>query len=358
MSLTERQACIAFNLTDKIGSVSLNKLKQEFGSAAEAWEQLPEEKRVSRSGLPIDAEREEELAKRYGVRILTLLDDDYPPLLKSCSSHPLCLYVKGSVEALSLPAVAMVGTRKATVYGTDQAFLIARGLAERGVAVVSGLALGIDAASHQGALAGGGVTIGVIGSALDRFYPEQNRQLAREIIRQGGAVVSQFPFGRECDTTTFPIRNQVVAGMSLGVVAIEAPVRSGTLITCRDALDLGRSVMALPGRVDSRASQGCLNLIAEGARMIRHADDICTELGLETVPKETVSRPDPTAAQSFSLEESLVMRHVDLDGVPMDKLVALTRLEPSKVSALCMALRLKGRIRFLPGNRVALPRQA
>ena len=172
------------------------------------------------------------------------------------------------------------------------------------MAVVSGLALGIDAAAHQGALAGDGATIGVIGSALDRFYPEQNRPLARDIIKRGGAVVSQFPFGRECDTTTFPIRNQVVAGLSLGVVAVEAPVKSGTLLTCRDALDLGRSVMALPGRVDSRTSQGCLNLIAEGARMVRNADDVCAELGIEVPPVEVAVAPE-NAASAFSLEDGV-----------------------------------------------------
>lgn len=357
MSMTERQACIAFNLTDKIGSATLARLETEFGSASAAWENMPEEKRVSRSGRPIDVAEEEALAKRYGVRLLTPLDPEYPPLLAKCPSHPLCLYVKGSVAALSLPCVAMVGTRKATAYGTDQAFLIAKGLVARGVAVVSGLALGIDAASHQGALAGEGVTIGVIGSALDRFYPEQNRPLARDIIKRGGAVVSQFPFGRECDTTTFPIRNQVVAGLSLGVVAVEAPVRSGTLLTCRDALDLGRSVMALPGRVDSRTSQGCLNLIADGARMIRNADDVCAELGIEAAPAEVAAKPE-NAAPAFSLEESLIMRQVDLEGIAMDRLAALAHLDASKVASLCMALRLKGRLRFLPGNRVALPRPA
>lgn len=353
--MTEKEAYIAFNLTDRIGNVALVKLVSEYGSAAKAWEALPDDKRVSRSGLAIDAERELKLAKRYGVAIVTPLDKDYPAILKSCARHPLALYVKGNVAALSQTAVAMVGTRKASQYGLDQAYLIGKGLAERGVAVVSGLALGIDAASHQGVLAGHGTAIGVLGSALDKFYPEQNRQLARDIVEAGGAVVSQFPFGRECDTTTFPIRNQVVAALSLGVVAIESPARSGTLLTCADALDLGRPVMALPGRVDSRFSAGCLNLIADGARMIRSAADICDELGIKAEVKDAPSSAAPRPR--FSLEESLIMRNLGHEGISMDKLIAQTRLDAGKVSALCMSLRLQGRLRFLPGNRVALPRE-
>ena len=352
--MTEQDAYIAFNMTDRVGSATLAKLIGEYGSAVKAWEELPEEKRESRSGDEIDVERERALAKRYGVRMITAIDDEYPPMLKECTSYPLCLYVKGNVEALRQPMVAMVGTRKASPYGLDQAHIIAKGLAERGVAVVSGLALGIDAASHRGALAGGGITVGVLGSALDKFYPEQNRDLAREIVKNNGAVVSQFPFGRECDTTTFPIRNQVVAAMAMGVLAVESPVHSGTLITCRDALDMGRPVMALPGRVDSKTSQGCLNLIADGARMIRHADDVCAEIGWEI--KAKAEAKSKAAAPKFSLEEGLVMRHVNEEGIRMEKLTELTGLEAARVSALCMALRLKGRLRFFPGNRVALPR--
>lgn len=352
--MTETEAYIAFNLTDRIGNVALSRLEAEYGSAAKAWEMLPGDKRISRSGQDIDIGREIKLAKRYGVEIVTAVDPDYPQILKACARHPLVLYVKGRVSALSERAVAMVGTRKASQYGLDQAYAIGKSLAERQVAVVSGLALGIDAASHQGVLAGKGTAIGVLGSALDKFYPEQNRQLARDIVEAGGAAVSQFPFGRECDTTTFPIRNQVVAALSLGVVAIESPVKSGTLLTCADALDLGRPVMALPGRVDSRFSAGCLDLIADGARMIRNAADICDELGIKVeaeAPAAAAPRP------RFSLEESLVMRNVGVEGVSMDKLIGLTRLDAGKVAALCMSLRLQGRLRFLPGNRVALPRE-
>ena len=355
--MTEREAHIAFNLADRIGSVALAKMVVACGSAAAAWNALPAEMKVSRSGGEIDVARELALAKRYGVDIITAVDPEYPARLKDCKSYPLCLYVKGSLEALKGRTVAIVGTRKPSPYGLDHAFLIAKGLAERGVCVISGLAVGIDAASHKGALEGGGATIGVLGSALDEFYPDANRGLAREMIKSHGAVISQFPFGRSCDATTFPIRNEIVAALSEAVVAIEAPVKSGTLITCRDALDLGRQVMALPGRVDSRASEGCLDLIHDGALMIRNADDICRDLGVKNLPPPDELAPAPEcAAPRYSIEESIIMREVPLDGISMERLAEKTGLAPAKVSALCMGLRLKDALRFLPCNRVAFPR--
>ena len=286
--------------------------------------------------------------------------------------------MKGDVAALSKPAVAIVGTRRVTPYGADQAAKFAHDLAANGWMILSGLALGVDAEAHRAALDAGGVTVGVLGSGLDQFYPPENRELAREMVRKGGAVVSEFPFGRTPDTQTFPQRNHVVAALAKGVLAIEAPPKSGTLITTGIAADLGRTVMAVPGRVDSRSSAGCLALIRDGARLVRHARDVEEELcgflpGLEQplakkagakakkadAVRDEASAPAVRAAcppPPFSLEEALVMKHVDAEGVSMDRLVQLTKLPAAKVNALCMALRLKGRVRFFPGNRVALPR--
>ena len=196
--LTEREAYVAFNLTDKVGSVKLTELVAASGSVAAAWESYPQ--KVSRSGAKLDWEREFSLAKRYGVEIVTPADPSYPTRLLEQPSHPLALYVKGDASVLSSSSVAIVGTRRATAYGLDQAFKIAKGLAEDGWTVLSGLALGVDAESHRGALSAEGKTVGVIGSGLDEFYPEENRALAREIVENGGAVVSEFPFGRYPDT--------------------------------------------------------------------------------------------------------------------------------------------------------------
>ena len=363
--MTEREAYVAFNLTDRVGSVKVVELVSRYGSVVAAWEDYPS--KVSRTGDEIDWREEFRKAEKYKVDIVTPADPGYPARLLEIPGHPLALYVKGDVKALSLPSVAIVGTRRATSYGIDHAQRFAFDLAGAGWMVLSGLALGIDAAAHRGALDAGGVTVGILGSGLDRFYPEENRELAREIVAKGGAVVSEFPFGRPPDQQTFPIRNHVVAGLSTGLVAIEAPVKSGTLITTSIAADLGRTVMALPGRVDNRMSAGCLNLIREGATLVRNASDVMEALSrLIAVPLSPVKKPDgdeaddldasPPVLPSVSVEEAQIMRHVDAEGLSLDELARLSELPFAKVNSLCMALRIKGRLRFLPGNRVALPR--
>ena len=377
--MTEAEAYVAFNLTEQVGSVKVERLVAEYGTVAAAWERY--DRKCSRSGGEIDWRGEFAKAKRYGVRILTPADGEYPEIFHDAPGRPLALYVKGDVAALSKPSLAIVGTRRATPYGLDQARKFAEGLASDGWAIVSGLALGIDAAAHEGALAAGGVTVGVLGSALDCFYPEANRELARRMVAAGGAVVSEFPFGRSPDTTTFPQRNHVVAALARGVIAVEAPFKSGTLITLGIAADLGRTVMAVPGRVDARSSAGCLKLLRDGARLVRNVRDVEEDMS-ELFPargaadragggakapagRKADAAPQPGAAPRvsvpdappFSLEESMVMRNVTPEGVSMDDLVEATGLPPAKVNSLCVTLRMKGRLRFFPGNRVATPRE-
>jgi len=354
--MTERQAYLAFNLTGNVGCATVARLVEASGSVVSAWEAYP--KKVSRLGGAVDWECEERLAEKYGVTIVTPADAAYPSRLRDVPGSPLALYVKGAVEALDRPSVALVGTRRATSYGLSVANRLAYDLTKAGWTVVSGLALGIDAAAHRGALEAEGVTVGIIGSGLDRFYPEENRDLAREIAKSGGAVVSEFPFGRPADTTTFPIRNHVVAALAMGVIAVECPAKSGTLITTSAAADLGRAVMAVPARIDSRMSAGCLALIREGATLVRHADDVLEILngfGVVSAPKaEPVSCAADPQAPRYSVEEALVMTHVDEDGVSIDELVRQTKLPVEKVTALAMELRIKGFVKFLPGNRISL----
>ncbi len=372
--LTEKEAFVAFNLTDQVGAVTVEKLVSQFGSVVSAWENYPN--KVSRSGKEVNVEKEMALAARYKVEILTPVDAAYPPILKSQPGHPLALYVMGDTAALSKPGVALVGTRRATPYGLDQAYKFAYDLAAAGWSIVSGLALGIDAQSHRGALAAKGTTVGILGSALDCFYPEQNRALAREIVQKGGAVVSEFPFGRAPDQQSFPQRNHVVAALTNGTLAIECPAKSGTLITCRLAAEMGRTVMAVPGRITDFMSAGCFNLIRNGAILVRDANDVINALS-ELLPRTTLTHepkgadasaqktaavkpvpaPVPEKAQpAISLEESIILRELTTDGVSMDHLVEKTNLAAQQVAALCMGLRLKGRVRYLPGNRIALPR--
>lgn len=374
--MTEREARIAFNMIPTVGAVTLDRLMAEVGGrAADAYALYPEKK--DWEGRLPDWEGEIARAEKMHVRIVTAVDPDYPPQLKEIASPPLALYVVGDVAALSQAGVAIVGTRRATPYGRETAERLASGLAGRGWAVYSGLARGIDAAAHRGALLAGGVTVGVLGGALDRFFPEENRDLARQMVEGRGAVVSEFPFGRPPDVQTFPQRNRIVSGLSRGVVAVECPIHSGTLITCSRAVEQGRAVMAVPGRIDSAASAGCLHLIREGARMVTCVDDIVEELsplgrapsappptrtplppgGKSTVrtppPPKKRTPPAPPPEAKISLEESLVLRAVPESGTTGDHVAAATNFPMSKVNALLVALRLKGRIRFLPGNRVA-----
>ena len=371
--MTDRQAYVAFNLTDKVGFATVSELVARAGSVVAAWEAYP--KKVSRTGGEVDWEGEFKLAERYGVKIVTPADADYPRQLREAPGAPLCLYVKGDVKALAKPMIAMIGTRRATPYGLGLASDLAFDLCKAGWGIVSGLALGIDGEAHHAALMAGGVTVGVLGSGIDRFYPQENRELAREMVKKGGAVVSEFPFGRPPDQETFPIRNHVVAALARGVVAVEAPLKSGTLITTGIAADLGRTVMAVPARVDNRMSAGCLKLIREGAILVRDADDILEAMsellprGRETggLKTEDARRNDGAASSvlslsssadpetpKYSVEEALVMTHVDEDGISIDELVRETKLPVQKVNALAMSLRLKGFVRFLPGNRISL----
>jgi len=387
--MTEREARIAFNMIPTVGAVTLARLMREtHGSAVAAYEFYPEKR--DWEGKEPAWEREIEQAAKQHVRLVTDLDPDYPPQLREIASPPLVLYVVGDASVLSKPGVALVGTRKATAYGRETAKTFAAGLARAGWAVFSGLATGIDAAAHEGALAGGGVTAGVLGGALDMFYPEANRALARRMVERGGCVVSEFPFGRRPDAQTFPQRNRIVSGLSRGVVAVECPLRSGTLVTCLRANEQGRAVMAVPGRIDCPASAGCLNLIREGARMVTSVDDIIEEL-TPIAPKKAAARPARRAGRDsvatsatapadgksvatapaegrtaggaalvaalpevkLSVEEALVLRQVPAAGATVDAVARAAQLPIAKTNALLVALRLKGRVRFLPGNRVA-----
>lgn len=304
----EKLARIRLNFFGCMRSDWLLRLIGLYGGAAELLKKPPAEiageggvslttaLRLAADTAAADPERELSLALKAGVKVLTALDAGYPELLKTIYDPPLALYVRGELK--NIPAAALVGTRKATPYGMRTAARLARELAGAGVAVVSGLARGIDTASHQAALAEGGVTWAALGSGLNCVYPPENRKLAEQIAASGGAVMSEFPMEASPMPANFPRRNRVISGLSLATVVIEGGFQSGALITARFALDQGREVMAVPGQADSPMSKGPNYLIKNGAFPVEDFGDIisCFPYGTLKTGK-TVKNSDGSAAR-------------------------------------------------------------
>ncbi len=362
------------NRVSGLGSITVKRLGERFGSLAAVFEAAesdllgvqgigPEKARQFAAELK-DARADDELdrAAKKGVKLVTWVDEGYPALLKQIADPPLVLYVAGSVEALSFPAVAVIGTRHPTVYGREVARRFGFQLAASGYTVVSGLASGIDTEAHIGAIQAKGRTVAVLGGALDCLFPKENTVLARDIVVKDGAVVSEYPFGRQPDRQTFPMRNRIVSGLCKGVLVVEAPLNSGTLITVGQALDQNRSVMAVPGRIDSPASQGCHKLLREGARLVTIVEDVIEEVqdlltGMKRAQAKGSARTEGASAQRpevlISAEERSVLALVENEGTPADVLVRGSGLDAGKVNALLIGLQLKRLVRLLPGGLVA-----
>jgi DNA processing protein len=288
-------------------------------------------------------------------RSLCPADQEYPAQLRSIPSPPDSLAVVGELLPGDALAVAVVGSRYPTPYGAAMAGRLAGELARRGVTVVSGLARGIDIAAHRGALGAGGRTIAVLGSGIDVLYPAEHEPDARAIARRG-AVMSQFPAGMPPRPAHFPIRNRVIAGLSLGVVVVEAAERSGSLITARLAGDLGREVMAMPGRVTSRESRGAHQLIKDGAALVEGWDDVIAQLpdrwracvGSAPTPPDDRSLAAPDGGDG---ERGRLLNLVAEDALGMDDLIDASGLAPARVAALLGTLEIEGQVRKLPGPR-------
>lgn len=295
-----------------------------------------------------------EWAAQPGCHIITLADSQYPPQLLEIPDPPTLLYARGDPALLLRPALAIVGSRNATPQGLKITEDFARTLAAAGLSIISGLALGIDAAAHRGALAAGaGSTVAVIGTGADRLYPARNQNLARQIGEQG-VIVSEFPLGTPAAAANFPRRNRIISGLARGVLVVEAAPESGSLITARLAGEQGREVFAIPGSIHSPLSRGCHRLIKQGAKLVESAQDILEELGAwsssaaPTVP-ETADAPAPDA--SATREEALVLAQLGHEPCTLDALVARTQLNADTLLALLLNLELAGRIATLPGNR-------
>lgn len=313
--------------------------------------------RALRSPLPAeDAARLAEQMARLadwlaepGNRVLALTDPDYPCLLRQLPDTPLLLYVQGRSELLHAPSLAVVGSRTASAQGVANAERFACALSQAGLTIVSGLALGIDAAAHRGGLRGAGSSVAVIGTGADRTYPPRNHALARELATQG-CIVSEYWLGTGVSAKNFPRRNRLISGLARGVLVVEAAARSGSLITANLANDQGREVFAIPGSIHAALSKGCHHLIKQGAKLVETADDVLVELRYPVAPVAGA----PAAPESASLAQRdqatlAVLAALGDDPADADQLALRCAMESGQVAAALLALELDGVIERLPG---------
>ncbi|MCX6356921.1 MAG: DNA-processing protein DprA [Candidatus Aureabacteria bacterium] len=356
---------IALNMIAGLGPVTIKRLLEQFGSAAAALAAPPEAllqvrgigpetvAALSRGKATVDVAAEMERIRKAGVTVIALSDPAYPENLKQIYDPPPILYVRGTLTPGDRHAVAVVGARRCSHYGAMAAERLAEQIASLGLTVVSGMARGIDTAAHRGALKAKGRTIAVLGSGLNRLYPAENRHLAEEIA-SSGAVISEFPMETGPNKTNFPLRNRLISGLSLGVVVVEAARKSGSLITAAQAMDQGRAVFAVPGRIDSPLSRGTHDLIRDGAKLVESVEDICEEFpylfgargGHDAARETDAGRPRPR----LTPYEEAVLGLISAQERPIDEIISTSGLSPASVSSALFSLELKHLVKQLPGK--------
>jgi len=355
---------VALNLALSPCAAALGRLLERFGAPAailaaprEALEQVPGVTprlagRLRDPALPAAAVAEIERAARRSIRILIRNDPEFPGILAQLPDPPPVFYARGALRTDDDPAVAIVGSRRATPYGIEMARTLAGEIASAGVTVVSGLARGIDEAAHRGALEAGGRTVALLGSGIDRIYPPESLRLA-EAIAASGAVLSEFPLGTAPLAGNFPVRNRLISGLTRGTVVVEATSRSGSLITARLALEQGREVFAVPGNVTTPAALGPNALIRDGAKLVMRGRDVLEEIPgapLPDLPEERGKGGDDTNEESA--EESRILSLVPPDDpIALDDLAAAAGWEIGPLLAALLELEMKDRVRQLPGRR-------
>ena len=362
--MDSREALVALNMVDHVGPVRARQLLEHFGDATAVLQasrhQLLQIRNIGEETAEalanwqqtVDLAAEMKRIADFGCRIVTQQDPEYPELLKQIYDPPTVLYVKGELLPKDKNSVAMVGSRMTTHYGIEVARKLGYQLAYLGVTVVSGGARGIDSAAHQGALSGKGRTVAVLGTGINLVTPPENARLFEQIAASG-ALITQFPFNRPGDKQSFPIRNRIVAGMTLGTVVVEANLTSGALITANFANEYGRQVFAVPGRIDSPRSRGCHDLIKKGAKLCEGAEDILSEFEYLFPPSNKPPSPSETGvlpALELSANEQKVYDALDNEDVPIDDVVRKSGLPVSAVSVALLSLEMKRLVRQLPGK--------
>lgn len=361
---TEVEAWLRLVRTANVGPRSVPRLLECFATPQALFAASPRERRNvlgdSRLASALDAgvdpagiEADLAWLDAPHHHLITLHDPDYPDGLRALHDPPPALFVAGDPRLLRRPQVALVGSRKASAGGLENARAFAADLACRGLAVTSGLALGIDAAAHRGALEAGGATLAVIGTGPDRIYPARHRELAHEIASRG-AIVSEFPTGTSVRREHFPRRNRVISGLSLGVLVVEAGLRSGSLLTARHALEQGREVFAIPGSIHNPVARGCHALIRQGAKLVECSNDVLEELPplVPAMPGRGEGR-DGAAAERDDPEHAALLGALGYDPEPLDTLLRRTGLTPDRLSSMLLILELRGLVTACPGGRYA-----
>jgi DNA processing protein len=362
--MDSREALIALNMIEHVGPIRVRQLLEHFGEApkilAASKSQLLQVRgigedvaeSISKWEKTIDLAGELKRIQDFGCHVLTQDDENYPELLKQIYDPPIVLYVKGSLTEKDKNSVAVVGSRMTTHYGIEVARKLSYQLAYIGVTVVSGGARGIDTAAHQGVLSAKGRTIAVLGTGINLVFPVENAELFQR-ISENGAVMTQFPFNRKADKQSFPIRNRIVAGMTMGTVVVEANLTSGALITANMAVEYGRQIFAVPGRIDSPRSKGCHELIKKGAKLCEGAEDILSEFEY-LFP--TSNRP-PGASETgvlptltLSENEQKIYDAVNEHESGIDEIIRKSGLPSSTVSVALLGLEMKRLVKQLPGK--------
>ncbi|HLF01434.1 MAG TPA: DNA-processing protein DprA [Anaerolineales bacterium] len=368
--MNDRRFWIGFNKVRGIGPAKVRALIDHFGDLATAWNgsrtQLVEAGLDRRAIESLEAARDgidlEQLTadvEAAGFKALCWDDADYPRRLREIDNPPPVLFLRGALTEADDWAVAIVGTRRATLYGKEAARELAAALASAGVTIVSGFARGIDAAAHVAALEAGGRTIAVLGSGLDKLYPPEHATLGERILatEAGGALVSDYPLGTPPDAANFPPRNRIISGLSLGTIVVEAGEDSGALITAEFAMEQGREVFAVPGNIFNRSSRGPNKLIQQGAKIVLSAEDVLEELNLKMAAQHAEARAQLPLFDGADETEKSLLTHLSAEPLHADELSVLTSLPIATVSSALAMMELKGMARQVGGMLYVVARE-
>lgn len=370
MEKQELKYWLAWNKVKEIGPIRFNNLIKYFSSLEEAWNNnLKKEdlmrilhvghntlEKIETEKQQINPDKELLLLEKMKANVITINEETYPICLKSIYDPPPIIYYRGNfVEITSKgKGIAVVGSRKATYYGRKVAREISSELSSRGYIIVSGLARGIDTNAHTGALESGGKTIAVLGCGIDRIYPAENRSLAHRII-ENGSIISEFPIHSKPEKSNFPRRNRIISGLSIGTLVVEAAAKSGALITTDFALEQGRDVFAIPGNIHSYLSEGCHNLIKQGAKLVNSYQDIIEEIEGKTIFNEYDNNEEADKEEevlkNLNNFEKKFLQYLSSEPLHIDKIADLTELPQPRVNEVLLSLELKNIIKEIDGKR-------